>query len=154
MHARSFSLVEIVNAQSAYPFILVQPVSFLIFFISAAAESKRIPFDLPEAENELGAGFHMEYSGMRFGLFFLGEYVHMQVLGALVAVFFLGGWHGPLLPGPIWLLIKIVLVALAMIWIRGTLPRLRYDQLMALGWKVLVPAALVNIVVTGAFLLL
>jgi NADH-quinone oxidoreductase subunit H len=154
MHARSFSLVEIVNAQSAYPFILVQPVSFLIFFISAAAESKRIPFDLPEAENELGAGFHMEYSGMRFGLFFLGEYVHMQVLGALVAVFFLGGWHGPLLPGPIWLLIKIVLVALAMIWIRGTLPRLRYDQLMAIGWKVLIPAALLNILITGAVLLI
>jgi len=153
MHARSFSLVEIVDAQAAYPFILVQPVAFLIFFISAVAESKRIPFDLPEAENELGAGFHMEYSGMRFGLFFLGEYVHMQVLGALVAVFFLGGWHGPLLPGPVWLVIKILLVALVMIWIRGTLPRLRYDQLMALGWKLLVPVALVNIVVTGALLL-
>jgi NADH-quinone oxidoreductase subunit H len=95
------------------------------------AESKRIPFDLPEAENELGAGYHMEYSGMRFGLFFIGEYVHLQVMGALVAVFFLGGWHGPLLPGPVWLLIKVVAVALVMIWIRGTLPRLRYDQLMA-----------------------
>jgi NADH-quinone oxidoreductase subunit H len=154
MHARSFSLVDIVNAQSAYPFILVQPVSFALFFISAMAESKRIPFDLPEAENELGAGFHMEYSGMRFGLFFLGEYVHMQVLGALVAVFFLGGWRGPLLPGPVWLLIKMILVALVMIWIRGTLPRLRYDQLMALGWKLLVPVALVNIVITGAVLLI
>jgi NADH-quinone oxidoreductase subunit H len=153
MHARSFSLVDIVEAQAAVPFILLQPVAFVIFFISAAAESKRIPFDLPEAENELGAGYHMEYSGMRFGLFFLGEYVHMQVLGALVAVFFLGGWRGPLLPGPIWLLLKIMLVALAMIWMRGTLPRLRYDQLMTLGWKVLIPAALVNIVVTGAVLL-
>ena len=153
MHARSFSLVAIVDAQAGLPFILLQPVSFIIFFVSAAAESKRIPFDLPEAENELGAGYHMEYSGMRFGLFFLGEYVHMQVLGALVAVFFLGGWRGPLLPGPVWLLIKILAVALAMIWMRGTLPRLRYDQLMALGWKVLIPAALVNIVVTGAVLL-
>lgn len=153
MHARSFSLVDIVDAQAGVPFILLQPVAFLVFFISAAAESKRIPFDLPEAENELGAGYHMEYSGMRFGLFFIGEYVHMQVLGALVAVFFLGGWRGPLLPGPIWLLLKIVLVALVMIWMRGTLPRLRYDQLMALGWKVLIPAALVNIVVTGAVLL-
>jgi len=153
MHARSFSLVAIVNAQADYPFILVQPVSFILFFISAMAESKRIPFDLPEAENELGAGFHMEYSGMRFGLFFLGEYVHMQVLGAMVAVFFLGGWRGPLLPGPLWLLIKIILVCLVMIWIRGTLPRLRYDQLMALGWKVLIPVALINIVVTGALLL-
>jgi NADH-quinone oxidoreductase subunit H len=154
MLAGSFSLVDIVDAQAGCPFILLQPVSFALFFISAVAESKRIPFDLPEAENELGAGYHMEYSGMRFGLFFLGEYVHMQVLGALVAVFFLGGWRGPLLPGPIWLLIKIALVALVMIWIRGTLPRLRYDQLMTLGWKVLVPAALVNIVVTGAVLLL
>ena len=154
MLARSFSLVDIVNAQADYPFILVQPVSFLIFILSAMAESKRIPFDLPEAENELGAGYHTEYSGMRFGLFFLGEYVHMQVLGALTAVFFLGGWRGPLLPGPLWLFIKIILVALVMIWIRGTLPRLRYDQLMALGWKVLIPAALLNIVVTGAILLL
>ena len=154
MLARSFSLVDIVKAQANYPFILVQPISFAIFFISAMAESKRIPFDLPEAENELGAGFHMEYSGMRFGLFFIGEYVHIQVLGALVAVFFLGGWHGPWLPPPVWLFVKIILVALVMIWIRGTLPRLRYDQLMALGWKILVPAALINIMITGAVILL
>ncbi len=154
MLARSFSLVEIVAAQSAYPFILVQPVAFIIFFISAMAESKRIPFDLPEAENELGAGFHTEYSGMRFGLFFIGEYVHIQVLGALVAVFFLGGWHGPFLPPPVWLLVKIIAVALVMIWIRGTLPRLRYDQLMAMCWKVLVPAALINILATGFIILL
>jgi NADH-quinone oxidoreductase subunit H len=154
MLSGSFSLVDIVNAQSGYPFILVQPVSFIIFILSAMAESKRIPFDLPEAENELGAGYHTEYSGMRFGLFFLGEYVHMQVLGALTAVFFLGGWRGPLLPPTLWLFIKIILVALVMIWIRGTLPRLRYDQLMALGWKVLIPAALINIIATGAILLL
>jgi NADH-quinone oxidoreductase subunit H len=154
MLARSFSLVDIVNAQASYPFILVQPVAFVIFFISAAAESKRIPFDLPEAENELGAGFHTEYSGMRFGLFFIGEYVHIQVLGALAAVFFLGGWRGPWLPPVIWLLVKIILVAVVMIWIRGTLPRLRYDQLMALGWKVLIPAALLNILVTGAFIVI
>ena len=109
---------------------------------------------VPEAENELGAGFHTEYSGMRFGLFFIGEYVHMQVLGALVAVFFLGGWRGPFLPGPVWLLIKVVAVALFMIWVRGTLPRLRYDQLMAFGWKVLIPAALVNILITGFFVLI
>jgi len=154
MLARSFSLVDIVKAQTGYPFILVQPVSFVIFILSAMAESKRIPFDLPEAENELGAGYHTEYSGMRFGLFFLGEYVHMQVLGALTAVFFLGGWRGPFLPPTAWLFVKIILVALIMIWIRGTLPRLRYDQLMALGWKVLIPAALINIMVTGAILLL
>ena len=153
MLARSFSLVDIVAAQAAYPFVLVQPVAFVIFFLSAMAESKRIPFDLPEAENELGAGYHMEYSGMRFGLFFIGEYVHLQVMGALVAVFFLGGWRGPLLPPPVWLLVKVVAVALVMIWIRGTLPRLRYDQLMAFGWKVLIPAALVNILATGVFIL-
>ncbi len=154
MLAGSFSLVDIVDAQARYPFILVQPVSFLIFLIAAMAESKRIPFDMPEAENELGAGFHTEYSGMRFGLFFIGEYVHIQVLGALLAVFFLGGWRGPLLPPPIWLLIKIIFVALVMIWIRGTLPRFRYDQLMAVGWKFLIPVALINIVVTGAVILI
>jgi NADH-quinone oxidoreductase subunit H len=153
MLAGSFSLVDIVNGQANYPYILVQPFAFVIFIISALAESKRIPFDLPEAENELGAGYHTEYSGMRFGLFFLGEYVHMQVLGALLAVFFLGGWRGPLLPPPVWLFLKIILVSLIMIWIRGTLPRLRYDQLMALGWKVLIPAALLNIMATGAILL-
>jgi NADH-quinone oxidoreductase subunit H len=154
MLARSLSLVDIVDAQMNYPFILVQPLSFAIFFIAAMAESKRIPFDLPEAENELGAGYHTEYSGMRFGLFFLGEYVHMQVLGALLAVFFLGGWHGPFLPSWMWLLIKIIAVSLLMIWIRGTLPRLRYDQLMTIGWKVLIPASLLNILVTGAVLLI
>ena len=153
MLARSFSIVDIVQAQERYPFILVQPVAFVIFVISAMAESKRIPFDLPEAENELGAGFHTEYSGMRFGLFFLGEYVNMLVLGGIVSVLFLGGWRGPLLPPLVWLLIKIMLVALFMIWNRGTLPRLRYDQLMALGWKVLIPLALINIMVTGAVVL-
>jgi len=154
MLADSFSIVDIVNRQEKYPFILIQPLAFIIFMISAMAESKRIPFDLPEAENELGAGYHTEYSGIRFGLFFLGEYVHLQVLGALVAVLFLGGWHGPVLPAPLWLFIKIIFVALIMIWVRGTLPRLRYDQLMALGWKVLIPAALLNIMVTGAVLLI
>lgn len=152
MLAGSFSLTAIVDAQAGVPFIVLQPISFVIFVISAMAESKRIPFDLPEAENELGAGFHTEYSGMRFGLFFLGEYVHIQVLGALTAVFFLGGWRGPLLPPVVWLMLKIFMVAGIMIWVRGTLPRLRYDQLMALGWKVLIPASLINIVLTGAFI--
>jgi NADH-quinone oxidoreductase subunit H len=154
MMARSFSLVDIVEAQARYPFILLQPVSFLIFFVSALAEIKRIPFDLPEAENELVAGYHTEYSGMRFGLFFLGEYVTMLVLGALVAVFFLGGWRGPVLPPLIWFLLKVLIVPFVMIWIRATLPRLRYDQLMNLGWKLLVPIALLNIVVTGGVMLL
>ncbi|MFW6081032.1 MAG: NADH-quinone oxidoreductase subunit NuoH [Desulfosalsimonas sp.] len=149
MLAGSFSLVDIIDAQAGRPFIMVQPLAFAIFFIAAMAESKRIPFDLPEAEAELGSGYHTEYSGMRFGLFFLGEYVQMQVLGALLAVFFLGGWRGPLLPAPVWLLVKMLIVVIAMIWIRATLPRFRYDQLMSLGWKFLIPAALVNIVITG-----
>lgn len=154
MLARSFSLVDIVQAQARYPFILIQPVAFLIFFISAVAEVKRIPFDLPEAENELVAGYHTEYSGMRFGLYFLGEYVTMVVLGALVTVFFLGGWWGPVLPSIVWFLGKVTLIVFVQIWLRATFPRLRYDQLMHLGWKVLIPAALLNIVVTGAVILL
>jgi NADH-quinone oxidoreductase subunit H len=154
MMAGSFSLVDIVQAQNRYPFILVQPVAFLIFFVSAVAEIKRIPFDLPEGENELVAGYHTEYSGMRFGLFFLGEYMTMVILGSLVAVFFLGGWRGPLAPPLVWFIIKVLGVAFVMIWIRATFPRLRYDQFMNLGWKVLVPVALVNIVVTGGIMLL
>lgn len=150
MMAHSFSMVKIVAAQQKYPFILFQPLAFMIFAISSMAESKRIPFDLPEAENELVAGYHTEYSGMRFGLFFLGEYVHIMVFGAIMSVLFLGGWRGPFLPPVVWLLIKILAVALFMIWVRGTLPRLRYDQLMALGWKVLIPLALINILATGA----
>ena len=150
MMAHSFSVVDIVESQQRYPFIIFQPLAFLIFVISAMAESKRTPFDLPEAENELIAGYHTEYSGMRFGLFFLGEYVHIMVFGGILAVLFLGGWRGPFLPPFVWLLIKMVLAALFMIWVRGTLPRLRYDQLMVLGWKVLIPLALVNILVTGA----
>jgi NADH-quinone oxidoreductase subunit H len=150
----SFSLVDIVTAQTSTPFIFVQPFSFAVFFVSAMAEIKRIPFDLPEAENELIAGYHTEYSGLRFGLFFLGEYVTLVTLGALTAVFFLGGWHGPFFPGIMWLLVKIAAVAFGMIWIRGTLPRFRSDQLMDLCWKFLTPLALINIVVTGATLLI
>jgi NADH-quinone oxidoreductase subunit H len=154
MLAGSFSLVDIVGAQAKYPFILVQPVAFLIFFISAVAEVKRIPFDLPEAENELVAGYHTEYSGMRFGLYFLGEYVTMVVLGALLCVFFLGGWRGPVLPSLLWFFMKVSAVVFVLIWFRGTFPRLRYDQLMHLGWKVLVPVALLNIVATGGLVLI
>jgi NADH-quinone oxidoreductase subunit H len=149
MLAGSFSLVDIIAAQSRFPFLLLQPLAFVIFFVSSVAETKRIPFDIPEAENELLAGYHTEYSGMRFGLFFLGEYITMVVLGSLVAVFFLGGWRGPILPPLVWFPIKVLVVVFVMIWMRGTLPRLRYDQLMHLGWKVLVPLSLLNIVVTG-----
>jgi NADH-quinone oxidoreductase subunit H len=152
MLAKSFSLVDIVNAQARYPFVLAQPVSFVIFFISAAAEIKRIPFDLPEAENELVAGYHTEYSGMRFGLYFVGEYISMVVLGSFIAVFFWGGWRGWLLPPLVWFIIKVMVIVFFMILMRATLPRLRYDQLMQVGWKVLIPISLVNIVVTGMIL--
>jgi NADH-quinone oxidoreductase subunit H len=152
MHARSLSLSDIVAAQSGLPFALLEPVAFAIFVIGSLAETKRIPFDLPEAENELQAGFHTEYSGMRFALFFVGEYVNMVLLGAVTAVFFLGGWHGPFLPPIVWLALKVLAVPVFLIWTRASLPRLRYDQLMALGWKVLIPLALLNILVTGALL--
>jgi len=150
MLSHSFSMVDIVNAQAGYPFLLIQPLAFALFFVSAMAESKRIPFDLPEAENEIMAGFHTEYSGMRFALFFVGEYVNMVLLGSLVAVFFLGGWQGPFLPPIVWFLIKVMLTPIFLIWTRASLPRLRYDQLMHLCWKALTPLALINIVITGA----
>ena len=153
MLARSFSLVDIVEAQARFPFILFQPLAFLLFFTSAVAEMKRIPFDIPEAENELVAGYHTEYSGMRFGLYFLGEYVTMVILGALVAIFFLGGWRGPWLPPLAWFLIKVCIIVFVIIWLRATYPRLRYDQLMEFGWKVLIPLALLNIIITGGTML-
>lgn len=153
MMARSFSLTEIVLAQESLPFLLLNPVAFLVFLICILAESNRIPFDLPEAENELVGGFHTEYSGMRFGLFFVGEYINLVVLGSLMTVFFLGGWHGPWLPPMIWFLLKVLAVCGLFIWIRACMPRLRYDQLMNLGWKVLLPLSLLNILVTAAVLL-
>jgi NADH-quinone oxidoreductase subunit H len=131
---------------------LIQPVSLFLFLTSALAEIKRIPFDLPEAENELVAGYHTEYSGMRFGLFFLGEYVNIIVLGGVVANMFLGGWKGPLLPPLLWFVIKVLAVAFFLIWVRATLPRLRYDQLMHLGWKLLLPLSVLNVILTGAVL--
>ncbi|MDA3903557.1 MAG: NADH-quinone oxidoreductase subunit NuoH [Desulfuromusa sp.] len=153
MMARSFSLTEIVMAQEKIPYILLNPVAFMIFLISILAESKRIPFDLPEAENELVAGFHTEYSGMRFGLFFVGEYINLIILGSMVTVLFLGGWHGPWLPGVIWFSVKVLAICGFFIWVRGSMPRLRYDQLMHFGWKVLLPISLLNVLVTGAILL-
>ena len=154
MLARSVRLSEIVSAQSGVWFIVYQPLAFLIFLLSILAECKRIPFDLPEAEGELVAGFHTEYSGMRFGLFFVGEYINIIVLGGLASTFFLGGWHGPLLPPVVWFTLKTLSFAFLFIWLRGTLPRLRYDQLMHLGWKLLTPLALVNILVTAWWLYL
>lgn len=148
--AHSFSLTDIVLAQQSVPFFLLNPPAFLIFLVSVVAESKRIPFDIPEAENELVAGFHTEYSGMRFGLFFVGEYINMVILSSMITVFFLGGWLGPIFPPLVWFMAKVLLCCFFFIWTRGTLPRLRYDQLMHFGWKVLIPLALLNVVVTGA----
>ncbi|NOY12192.1 MAG: NADH-quinone oxidoreductase subunit NuoH [Deltaproteobacteria bacterium] len=153
MMARSFSLTEIVLAQQQIPFALLNPPAFLIFLISIVAESKRIPFDLPESENELVGGFHTEYSGMRFGLFFVGEYINMVILGSMLTVLFLGGWSGPWLPGVVWFIIKVLAICFFFIWVRGSMPRLRYDQLMNFGWKVLLPLALLNVLITGAVLL-
>lgn len=154
MLARSFQLSEIVAGQESCWFIVYQPLAFIIFLISIIAECKRIPFDIPEAEGELVAGFHTEYSGMRFGLFFVGEYINIIVLGSLAATFFLGGWQGPVLPPIVWFLLKMLTFAFLVIWLRGTLPRLRYDQLMHFSWKVLTPLALLNILATGWFIVL
>ncbi|BCG45409.1 NADH-ubiquinone oxidoreductase chain H [Citrifermentans bremense] len=154
MLAKSLRLSEIVDAQAQMPFIVYQPLAFAIFLVSILAECRRIPFDLPEAEGELVAGFHTEYSGMRFGLFFVGEYINIISLSALASLFFLGGWRGPLLPPILWFFIKVALFAFVFIWVRGTLPRLRYDQLMHLGWKFLTPLALLNILATGWWLAL
>ena len=148
---RSLSLYEIASAQS-YPFLLVQPLAFVIYFISATAETNRTPFDIPEAESELIAGFHTEYSGMRFGVFFLAEFTNMVIVCAVATILFLGGWKGPLLPGWVWFFIKVYGLILMMMWFRWTFPRLRFDQLMTFAWAVLVPLALINLLITTVVL--
>jgi NADH-quinone oxidoreductase subunit H len=155
MLSQSLSLVEIVKQQNTFFnwFIFRQPLGFVIFIICALAETNRIPFDLPEADNELVAGYYTEYSSMRFSMFFLGEYGSMINASALIATLFLGGWQGPWLPGWLWLLIKIGVFLFIYIWLRATLPRFRYDQLMKFGWGILLPLALFNIFVTGFFAL-
>ncbi len=148
--AGSFNLRDIVSAQAGLPFVVLQPVAFLVFVVAGLAELKRAPFDLPEAENELVAGFHTEYSSMKFALFFLGEYLGMMLVAAIAATTFLGGGNGPWLPAPIWFAIKMALFIYLFIWARATLPRFRYDHLMSFGWKFLLPVALLNLMVTGA----
>jgi NADH-quinone oxidoreductase subunit H len=150
MMAQSLSLVEIVNAQrdTAW-YILFQPLGFAIFLVAAVAETNRAPFDMPEAESELVAGYHTEYGGLKFAMFFLAEYINMIIISALGATLFLGGFAGPWLPGVVWLAIKIAVLLFLFIWLRATLPRLRYDRLMKLGWKVLLPLATLNLVVTA-----
>lgn len=156
MIANSLSLVDIVKSQNHIFnwFVFRQPLGFVIFMICALAESNRTPFDLPEAENELVAGFHTEYSGMKFGMFFVGEYGNMVNASAIATTLFFGGWQGPILPPVIWFLIKLVAFLFLFVWIRATLPRFRYDQLMKFGWGVLMPLALLNILITGIVLIL
>jgi NADH-quinone oxidoreductase subunit H len=149
---QSLSLVDIVHKQhDTFWFFGPQFVGLMIFFVAGVAETNRPPFDLPEADTELVAGYHTEYSGMRFGLFQMGEYVNMITLSALAVTLFFGGWYGPWAPlGPLWFLLKLLAVIFLFLWLRATLPRLRYDQLMRFGWKVLLPVATINALVTAA----
>lgn len=152
MLSGTFSIAEIVKQQDGSIFnwyFFKQPVAFFLFFVSALAESNRIPFDLPEAESELVGGYNTEYAGMRFGLFYLAEYCNMITISALSASLFFGGWSGPFLPPIIWFLIKVVIFLFIFVWVRGTLPRFRYDQLMRFGWLVIIPLTLANILITG-----
>ena len=151
MMAQSLSLTGIAQAQDrdGLWYVFPQFLGFLVYVVASTAEVSRIPFDLPEAEGELVAGYHTEYGGMRFGLFSMSEYINLITLTALCVTLFLGGWHGPWLPGPIWFLIKLFILLFVFIWVRTTVPRLRYDQLMRFGWKVLLPIATINAVVTA-----
>ena len=152
MMARSLSLVEIVEAQyHEVWYVLPQFAGFVVFMFAGTAETARAPFDLPEAEQELVAGYHTEYGGMRFGLFTMAEYINLVTLSALAVTLFLGGWHGPWLQsiGPVWFLLKLFALIFVFIWMRTTLPRLRYDQLMRFGWKILLPVATINAVITA-----
>ncbi len=153
----SLKFSEIVAAQGKVWFFMVQPVAALIYLICATAETNRAPFDIPEAESELVAGFHTEYSGMRFGLFFLAEYTNMFIVCAVATSLFFGGWHGPFgyslgLPGVVWFLMKTYFMLFVIMWVRWTFPRLRFDQLMNFSWKVMIPLSLANLVVTAAIL--
>ncbi len=146
----SFSMTAIVDAQSHGLWnVIFQPVAALVFFTCALAETNRAPFDIPEAESELIAGFHTEYPGMRFGLFFLAEYTNMFIVSAVAVTLFFGGWRGPVLPGFVWFLIKTYILIFVMMWARWTFPRLRFDQLMNFAWKLLIPVTMINVVVTA-----
>ena len=148
--AGSFDLRTIVEQQEAVWYCVPQALGLFVFMVAGVAETRRVPFDLPEADSELIAGFHSEYSSMKFGMFFIGEYLGITLVSAIVATLFFGGWLGPFLPPPIWLAIKTFVIVCFFILLRATLPRLRYDQLMGFGWKVMLPLALLNLLVTGA----
>lgn len=153
MLAGSFSLRDIVDAQRPLWFCIPQILGFIVFIVAGLAETRRLPFDLPEAESELVAGFHSEYSGMKFGMFFVGEYLGITLVSALIVTLFFGGWLGPILPPVVWFLLKTFVFICGFILLRATLPRPRYDQLMAYGWKILLPVSLLNIIITGAVVL-
>jgi NADH-quinone oxidoreductase subunit H len=153
MLAGSFNLRAIVHAQENLWFCIPQILGLVTFTVAGIAEARRLPFDLPEAENELVAGFHTEYSGMKFGLFFIGEYVGIILISAMIVTLFFGGWLGPLLPPLMWFLLKTSIIIGFFILLRASLPRPRYDQLMTYGWKVMLPLTLVNLLVTGAIVL-
>ena len=154
MMADSFSFASIVEAQRNGWFIFPQFVGFIVFFIAGLAETHRLPFDIPEAEGELVAGYHSEYSGMKFGMFFVGEYLGVTLISAIIATLFFGGWLGPsFLPPVFWFLLKTMVLICVFILLRASLPRPRYDQLMEFGWKVLLPLALLNLLITGAVLI-
>ncbi len=153
MLSGSFNLREIVEAQKGLWFCIPQFLGFAVFLIAGVAETHRLPFDLPEAESELVAGFHVEYSGMKFGMFFVGEYLGITLVSAMITTLFFGGWLGPVLPPIIWFLIKMFAFIFFFILLRASLPRPRYDQLMSYGWKVLFPLSLLNLIVTGGILL-
>jgi NADH-quinone oxidoreductase subunit H len=152
MIARSMNLNEIVAAQSKIPFLLVQPLGALIYVISSVAETNRSPFDIPEAESELVAGFHTEYSGMRFSLFFLAEYSNMVIVSMVATTLFLGGYRGPLLPGWVWFFLKAYAIVFLMMWFRWTFPRIRFDQLMNFAWGLLIPLSILNLLATAVVL--
>jgi NADH-quinone oxidoreductase subunit H len=149
----SFRLIDIVEAQAGLWNCVPQFFGMLIFAVAGIAETKRVPFDLPEAEAELVAGYHTEYSGMKFGMFFVGEYLGVTLISALAVIFYFGGWRGPWLPPIVWFLLKTLAVIAVFILLRASLPRPRFDQLMAYGWRVLLPFALLNLLVTGAVVL-
>ena len=151
--AGSFSLVDIVHAQRGMWFIVPQFLGFLLFLIAGMAETRRLPFDLPEAESELVAGFHSEYSGMKFGMFFVGEYLGITLISAMITILFLGGWMGPVLPPLLWFFIKMFFFLGLFILTRASLPRPRFDQLMGWAWKLMLPLAIANLLVTGAVVL-
>jgi NADH-quinone oxidoreductase subunit H len=151
--AGSFRISQIVAAQRGLWFVVPQFLGFVLFLIAGVAETRRLPFDLAEAESELIAGFHSEYSGMKFGMFFVGEYIGVILIAATIALLFFGGWLGPLLPGPIWFAVKTMFFICLFILFRAALPRPRFDQLMSWGWKVMLPLALLNLLVTGAVVL-